>query len=263
MAKAVKKVKEEGTEIAAPKATALVAEPPVNLNDWGVPQLTSQDIIIPKILAMQAMSKQVVSGEAKMGEFRESLNGNILGDIANPIEFIPFYVEKVFVVMKKGKGENDQFKFSRQVPITAQTEGHPFFDTDPEGFQEKWYRTMNVYCLLPDQPGGIPHMFSFRSSSAKAGTKVATIMFFENIKAGKTPASMVLKVFGEKTKNDKGTFVVMDVKKVRESTKDEVANCFEWVKTVMAGKVKVDHRDLEAEATAETVSQEAPESTDY
>jgi hypothetical protein len=253
-------------EVVAPVVvnnTAVVAktETPVNLADWGVPQVTARDIQIPKILAMQAMSKSVTSGEAKMGEFRDSLNGVVLGDTTKPIEFVPFYMEKVFVVLKKKAGA---FKFHKVVPITPQLEDQEF-EVDAEDGAEKWYRTMNFYVLLPSEVEAgtaIPYLLSFRSSSARAGQKLATTMFMKNLKAGKTPASMAMELSGAKTTNDKGTFIVMDVKERRPASDKEVAEAFEWVKTVKAGTVKVDHSDLEGEATTAPAAQ-APESSDY
>lgn len=248
--------------VEASNKAPVVKATDVDLEAWGVKdhQLTARDVMIPKILAMQAMSKPVVSGEARFGEFRDSLNGVVIGDENRPFEFIPFHMEKVYVVMEEEKGK---FRFAAQVPITAELEDHAFEAVSDKGHKQKWYRTLNFYCLLPKEVDGIPYMLSLRSSSAKAGQKIATTMFMKNIQAGKTPASMVLQMSGKKETNDKGTFIVMDVKEIRPSTPEEVGKAFTWVKTVRAGKVKVDHSDIEQEATEGNYSVQEPESTDY
>lgn len=243
---------------------ALVASPPVDLSAWGVQEhnLTARDVVIPKILAMQAMSKLVTAGEAKFGEFRESLNNVILGTEKEPLEFVPFHMEKVYVVMREEKGK---FKFHHQEPITSMTEGHEFEAVSAEGAKEKWYRTMNFYVLLPkelEEGTAIPYLLCFRSSSAKAGQKLCTTMFMRNLKAGKTPAAMVLELSGVKTTNDKGTFIVMDVKEKRASTNKEIEEAFSWNQTIRGGSVKVDHSDLEAESSGAAAGA-APESTEF
>jgi hypothetical protein len=244
-------------EQAAPPST--VAYDP---SEWGAPQMTSKDIVIPKIFAMQPMSKLVTEGKVKFGEFIDSLTSAVLGDVNNPIEFVPFYMEKCYVVMEEKAGK---FSFKQQVPITAANESTDFEQTGEGGVKQKWYRTSNFYVLLPKEIAegtAIPYLISFRSSSARAGQKLATTMFMKNLKAGKTPAAMVLKLTGTKTTNDKGTFIVMDVQETRPSTDSEVTEAFGWVKTVRSGAVKVDHSDLEQEASA-SYSAPVDESAEY
>lgn len=267
MAKAAKK---EETAVATKSAdTGLTTLPAYDPAVWGAPSITAKDIVIPKILAMQAMTKAVIDGSAKFGEFRESLSGVVLGDTQTPIEFIPFHMEKVWIIFEK-EGKGDKFKFSGVIPIIPANENLTYEGENDEGTPIKRYRTLNFYVLLPKEVEAgtaIPYMLSFRSSSAKAGTKLTTMMYMKNIKAGKLPASTVMTLHGEKTQNDDGTFIVMDVKEKRESTAKEVHEAFEWVKTVRSGAVKVDHSDLEAAPVQDRArpvqASEVPESAEY
>lgn len=216
---------------------------------WGAPEkLTTRDIVIPKILAMQAMTKSVTEGKTKFGEFRESLSQKLLGDCDSPIEFIPFFRSLEYVVMRKDK---KQFKFHRVEPIGDDNEE---WEQENEGHEERWYRTTNFYCLLPSEVaegGALPYLLSFRSTSAKAGSKLSTTMFVKNLRPRgaprheETPAGTVMQLMGSKKTNDEGTFVVMDVMEKRPSTEEEVAAAFSWAQTVQQGNTKVDHSDLE------------------
>ena len=220
-----------------------------NKSAWGAPtKLTTRDIVIPKILAMQAMTKAVTEGKAKFGEFRESLSQNLLGDCDSPIEFIPFFRTLEYVVMRKDK---KQFKFHRVEPIGDDNEE---WEQENDGHEERWYRTTNFYCLLPSEikeGGALPYLLSFRSTSAKAGSKLSTTMYVKNVRPRgappheETPASTVMVLMGTKKTNDEGTFVVMDVQEKRVSTEEEVACAFTWATAVQEGKTKVDHSDLE------------------
>lgn len=236
-----------------------------DLDAWGVTALTAKDIVIPKILPMQAMSKKVTADEAKFGDLIDSLTNEVLGDTKNPIEFIPFFMEKVYVVMEE---KDNKFTFANQVPITAKNEDQEFEAVNPEtGIKQKWYRTLNFYVLFPKQVEAneaIPYLLSFRSTSARAGQKLATTMFMKNLKAGKTPASTVMELSYSKKSNDKGTFGVLDVRELRASTPEQISEAFLWVKTIKSGRTKVDHSDLEREAGGEAIPSEAAvESNEY
>lgn len=258
-----KKEKEPSDLIRAHNARELAKPEPRDakqvLADWGMDQqLTAKDIVIPRVLSMQAMSGRVTDGSAKMGEFVESLNNTVLGDEARPVEFIPFLAEKVYVVMEMRQGK---FAYAGQVTITPENEDHEFevMGGEDGSTPERWYRTTQVYVLLTSDLDGIPYLLSFRSSSARAGAKILTTMYMKNIKAGKTPASMVMDLSSKKTKNDKGTFMVMDVTEKRVSTDAEIANAFEWVKLIKGGRTKVDNSVLEEELAPTPVE----ESEDY
>lgn len=241
----------EQSVVVQEQAGLPATEAPVDLAAWGLEDMSAKDIMIPKIFIMQAMSKQVTAGDAKFGEFRDSLNNNILSDGKTPIEFVPFLRERCYVIMREEKG---QYKFKTTVPITPANEDWDFEAVDEDGARLKRYRTQSFYALLVKdikEGSAIPHMISFRSSSSKAGQKLTTTMYVKNIAAKKSPAAMVMELSANKQTNEKGTFMVLDVKEKRPSTTEEVAECFSWVKTIMGGKVKVDHSDLENEAGGE------------
>jgi hypothetical protein len=252
--------------VPAGKATGLLQQfDGMEASEWATPELSSQDLIVPKILAMQGLSKQVAAGEAVMGEFRNSVTGECMGSLKQPLAFLPFYMQRNFVVMKLTNGK---WKFVRQVPLTAANDDHPFEVVTAAGEQEKWYRAYDFFVLLPneiEEGRALPYILTFRSSSLRAGKKLNKIMYMDNLKAGGYPASMFIELSGEKTTNDKGTFVVMDVKPTEKATKEAITEAFKWMKTVTknSARIKVDHSDLEAEAAVETTVMDEPESSDY
>ncbi len=260
-------------KIAAPKgqSTALakpqVAHQTSNATDlaaWGpAPKLSSKDVVIPRILCMQAMSKPVVNGEAKFGEFRDSF-GKLLGDDTHPVEFIPFHHEHVYVVMREEKG---QFKFHKIVPVTPENDDTEFI-VEIDGADEKWYRTTNIYCLMPkevEEGGSLPYLLSFRSSSSRAGREIYTQMYVMNRKDGLVPPGRTFALTMEKTKNDKGTFAVMKVRVTRDSNPEEIKACLGWFKTIQSGKTRIDTSDIEAEVgeVSEVSTPEAPDTGEY
>jgi hypothetical protein len=239
----------------------------LDISSWGSgPALSSQDIIMPRIMLMQGMSKKVTAGEAAFGELRESLNNGLLGKFNECVEFIPFYMEKVWVEFDVTKGVNiGQKQFLRVVPITPINESLPYEDTgkDRDGKDAKIMRDrcMVFYVLFPEEiriGGAIPYILTARRSSLNAGKKLATQMFVKNQMAGKTPASVICQVISKKESNDKGTFAVLDIIPSKPTPSEYIVEAFRWLQLIKAGKAKVDETSYVEDFTESTSVQEAP-----
>lgn len=219
------------------------------LSDWGVEAVNSSDIVIPQILAMQGLSDLVTDGVGKMGEFRDSVNGELLGSIDNPLEIIPFYIDKKWDIYseKDGKMEWQQSISLIEDPLSPEYNDNLPWEVVTNGVKTKNVRRFNVFCLLPKEVeagSSLPYYFSFKSTSMKEGKKLYTHMYVRNPRAKLTPASTVIKLGGVKTKNDFGTFIVPNVNLGRASTPQEVSECLQWLKVVKANKVKIHEDDM-------------------
>lgn len=224
----------------------LPADP--NLADWGEADYGStNDIIIPKLLLMQGLSDKVVNGEAKLGEVRDTANDDLHADFSKAVEVIPFYMFKAWVIK-----ENDEFK--RVEPITADNDNWPYNETI-DGVEISRDRTLYLYCLLPGELSGLPFIMPFRRTTLKMGRIIDTQMYTTNRMAKLSPAGYTFVLQPTKTKNDKGTFAVYEVKKGRLTTEEERSTALEWLKTVRAGKTKMDNRDESQEEVKDGPSQ--------
>lgn len=225
------------------------------MQQWTSPQVEAQDLVIPKILAMQGMSEAVTEGTAKFGEFRDSLSNRLIGSIEKPFEFIPVHCEKLWLVFDAGSKKSE---FLRAEKMTKENENHDFESVNPETKKkEKWQRVYSFYVLLPEDiknGGAMPHILSFKGTSYQAGKILFTQCYVINIQAGKTPASVVMKLTGSKQTNDLGTYVVMNAKPSRAATKEEVQEAFKWNQTIASRGVRVDDRDLKK--TEKTVEED-------
>lgn len=234
--------------------TKEAAQPPMalpSLADYGYQEVTKNDIMIPKILAMQMMSVKVSDDKAKFGELRDSMNYELLGSFTKPLEFIPFWMDKVWVEYSVTESGGKKTKeYLRQISITTENDALPY---NEPGLERD--RTMNFYCLLADKPNGMAHVVSFRRTSLKAGIKVATQMFIINRQAGKLPCATVFKLMTEKKVNtdSNGSYAVMNVEVSREATVEEQIACDDWRKMVLKGQTKVDQSDIHEEVKTSTV----------
>ena len=222
-------------------------------SEWGNDQVLGQDIVIAKILPMQPSSDLVTDGKATIGEFRDSLSGVKLGSIVEPLDIIPFHIEKFWDILVK---EGDQFEWDSSVPLIENPTLQGYNDNLPwsdkvDGVEIKRVRRMNFYVMIPSEIAAgtaIPYILSFKSTSFREGKKLFTQMYLRNKKANLAPPAYSFKLSGTKEKNDKGTFIVPTVEMGRASTAAEIADCLTWYKLIKGGGVKVDDSDLKKDA---------------
>lgn len=230
-----------------------------DINAWGAPELSSQDIIIPRILIMQPMSTLVTDGKAAMGEVIDSLTGTKLAGKDQAFEFVPFFQAKTWVEYDVTAGEDiKNKKFLRMLKITPENEDLPYKDEErlENGQMIKVMRDRcaNFYILLKselDQGIATPYVLTTRRSSAQAGKALTTQMFVKNRAAGKGPAhvTMSLKV---KKEQDENVYFVPEISVAQATPEAHVKVAFEWLKKVQGGKAKLDEASFNEEAPQAT-----------
>jgi hypothetical protein len=234
--------KKEKKEIAEP-----VSEFAIPMDEEGI---STNDILIPKITLMQAMSQLVAEGEASVGEFRDTVDHEKFGDYKTPFEIIPFYITRKWVeydVSTTKKGID--LSFRAIVPIITNPASPKYNDSLPytsdDGLISR-VRVQDLYCILPDEVElgtAFPYVIPFQKTSAKAGKKAYTQMYIRNGEKGASYCT--LDVSAKATTNDKGTFGVLDVKAKRKSTEAELKEAYKWYKIVSSGRTKVDESDID------------------
>ena len=149
----------------------------VSAADWGPDEYVGgSDIVIAKILPMQPSSVLVTDGKAVMGEFRDSVTGVKMGSIVEPIEVIPFHIEKFWDILVK---DGDQFEWDHSEALienpalAGYNDNLPWTDT-VDGQEIKRVRRMNFYVLLPSEVvtgASVPYILSFKTTSFREGRR--------------------------------------------------------------------------------------------
>lgn len=245
-------VKKEDNQLATHQETS----------SWGgaMPQLSQRDVIIPAILLMQPMSPQVTEEKAAFGEFRESLNQELLGKFDDGFEVIPFKMQKLFV---EYVDLGDEKEFHQTFDITPQNENLPYLDealVDGKKVKIQRDRVLKFLVLLKKEVelgASIPYTISFKRTSFQAGQKLATQMFIKNINSGKTPASTVMKVSAKKMSHEKLTWAAMDVSPVGPTPDKMVAEAFKWLTIVNSGAAK-EHTSEEVNKKTGEIKEDIP-----
>jgi len=238
------------------QAVAPTIATPSHLEAWGTQEISAKDLMIPKILPMQGMSKLVLNRKAQLGEFRDSLSGELLGSIDTPLEIIPFHVERLWVINEKINGK---WEYARTEAVTPSNEGRAW---EEGNFRYTW--TYSFYVLIASKVAeGIPfpYVINFRSTSVKGGKKLFNRMFVYNRQLNKAPNCEAFMLSGKLDTNDKGTYVVLDVYPSRPSNEVEQRESFNMFKMIKAGKAKVDHSE-DAQVTS-TPNNHASENVEF
>lgn len=206
-------------------------------------EIEATDILIPKILLMQGLSKMVTDEKARLGEMRGSVDGTLLAARDKKLEVIFFKQFKTFVVMKKQGNEfvsQEPWVASEHAPLAREREGVL------NGEEVKYFEVLNYYCLLPEEiKTGVymPYAISFRSTGYQAGKKLESA----RAKLDKFKKPLAFRTFllsAHKRENDLGTFFVWDVEDSRATTEEELEKVVEWKGIISSGNVNVDDSDF-------------------
>lgn len=211
-----------------------------------------RDILLPKVLAMQGLSKAVAEEKAKQGEMRDSIDYKLLGDRTTPFEVIPFYYNKSWIIFHEVDGK---MEYKGQVPFGPDNANWEW-EIVIDGVKHRRDQSLNFFCVDPREIAEgmfLPYLVSFRRTSYKGGKKLVTAK--EKLKMGnRALASKTFFISTVQTKNDKGIFYVFDVAMGRDTTQKEIDAVLPWAELVRSSAVKVDDSDLNDEAASGNVA---------
>jgi hypothetical protein len=230
------------------------AQPLANYEtSWGLEGVDNKDILIPKLLIMQGLSKLVTEEKAQMGDLVNSVTGEVIGtargEKQRPCFIIPIKTFKTWVEFKV---EGSKKTFSRVVPYDETNAHWKREDTNDQGEKVERDECINFYVLLANQPDSLPYVITFRRTSMRAGKKLATHFKMCELARARgqavPPAATTFALTGSKVTNDKGTYYVADIAAQGPTQKEALKIAYEWYLTLKQSeaKIKVDNSDLES-----------------
>jgi hypothetical protein len=168
-----------------------------------------RDLIIPKILVMQGLSKLVASGDAKMGDIVDTERNEVIGNVREkdqkPIRFYPLQMFRYWV--KRTLDEDGEMQFDSAMPWTPQNADLDWDIMDGAkkvGVNEE---TIVFAVVRKDQLDNLdqpPRLLSFRKTSLKQ-TKAIKHHFFMCMSTRKeVPFQTEFELSGVLDKNEKG-----------------------------------------------------------
>lgn len=216
------------------------------------------DLLIPRLLIGQAMSECVQKERVGMGKIYRSTSLESVGGKGTPLEVIPLYHNKTWVISEKKPGAA-RYEFRSIEAFTGENQDLPW-DWKEGGSEWKRTKNLNFFVLLPSdidkdtiarravaESGDLPDMdaallpcfISFQSTSFNVGKKLVT-HFANASDFGLPPFVNSFMLDTESEKNDKGTFYVLTVNKGTKTDPSHLPVCKKWYDIVSKQRVKVD-----------------------
>ena len=210
----------------------------------------ASDIIIPKVLLMQAISQLVEQDKAKQGDFVHSLDEVVVGAKEDkPVEFIVLGMFKTLQTYEDNK-------YVKTESLTPENAGHPYEEV-VNGVTVNRTKTMNYYVIRPadvENMSVFPMVITFKRTSLKGGKKLATkLMMLEEF--GAEIYMKTFKLVAKQEEGDKGKYYVMDIMDGRKSNDAEVKQAIKWSERLKTTAVQV--HEAENEQAANTIANPA------
>ena len=207
---------------------------------WGAAdEVTPDDFLISKVLLMQALSDQVVNGDAKMGQYRDSVTGELYAAEDENFEALCIYRDMTWVVFEDGE-------YKETVPLTDENRNLPIEDGKIQR-----NKTFNFYLLplkgIEESPASVvPAVLSLKRTGLRTAKAMQT--HYNRLAAENLPSAHKVTLLGSSKKtNDRGTFAVPTFSVGRETTREEQLVAYQWYKNLVEAKkknkVRVDDSD--------------------
>lgn len=259
-----------GTEVQNTNSNVPATAPPPSTQQ----AVLKSDIVVPKVLCMQGLSKFVMDDKAKAGQFVRSTNAEVLGGKDKPLEFIPLRFDSLW--MNQEQISEKEWAFRGYEPRTAHNEVDEWEWINDDGKKMKRTKTMHLYALLPQdidrqiqaiesfkETGDIdvdaaliPVVISFRNTSFKAAKDVSTL--FLKAEELSKELGVPVPVYGRTMKltttmeeNDKGKFYVLAVEPAGKTKPEHLAKSKSWLERMSQMTLKVDASDEEEPVKAD------------
>jgi len=211
----------------------------------------AEELIIGKVLMQQGLSDRVSDGLAKLGDYVNTLSGEVVGGFDKELDLIPFMFTRRYVVSEKKPGSS-RFTFKRFDTITKANEKAPWF-FDENGVEMKREYLREFYCIDPNDTT-LPVIIGFKSTSAQVGKQIWMQMYHMNKAAGKVPPAYHITIGSKKESKDGAAYAVSTYKRGNESTNEEITICRQWMNTLKTQDIRVDDSDIDGTTVTDSPS---------
>lgn len=219
--------------------------------DWGAEEVTSDDVIIPKLLLMHGQSELVQDDKASQGEIIRSTDHVKLAPKGGTVEVIPFMMYKTWI---NKEFEDGRYVWRGEEPLTPANSDLPWEYTGEGGSQWRRDRAYNYYALVvKDLAEGrfqLPIRLQFQRTSHKAGKQIAN-WFSECKMEKKPPALKHWNIGAELIKGEKHNYFIFKVDMGGDTTMEELQTCHKWYMEVSKNRENYKDHNVQEEATVE------------
>jgi hypothetical protein len=212
-------------------------------------EIQQSALVLPKVLLMQPLSDLVVAEKAKYGDFVNNLTKEIIGNGNDGLEIIPLSMKSFHVVYEVVAAGKDN-KYLRMEPIKTMLDSRKPWTDFENGKEIKRDVVIEFYVMVPSVCS-IPMILTFKGQSKKSGDALYTTAFAMAAASQKMPFQKVFSITAEKTKNDKGSFAVLNSRVSRDPTNLELMDASKWYKILKTAVVESEIPEEKTEVQAD------------
>jgi len=215
--------------------------------DWGTEEVTSDDVIIPKLLLMHGQSELVQEGKASQGDIVRSTDYTILATKGGQVEVIPFMMNKTWINKEYVDGK---YEWRGEEPLTPANSDLPW-EYEKNGVEWRRDRAYNYYALvvadLKEGKFQLPIRLQFQRTSHKAGKQIAN--WFSECKMEKKPPALKHWLIGsELIKGDKHNYHIFKAEAGTGTKMEELQVCKKWFMQISQEREKFKDHEVDEEA---------------
>lgn len=212
----------------------------------GFDDFRQEDLVIPRLQLLQALSNPVTEGKASVGQFQDSLTNEILPD---SFELVFLFYKHGAVYFETGKGmickSNDGFINFKGIECKNCPHNVYYKTFSEDGQPPKCAATLELMAITRDSLKGKeqrPLVVTFKKSSIAIGKKIISMARF----SGKDIFAYAYNVSSVKEKSAKGVFANYDIKRGDLLTSEEFLAAENWYNVLLGNNVKIaaDEGDL-------------------
>lgn len=233
-----KKESNEGTgkEVAVGNEYAVSSDLAAEMQGMGLgagEEIDNKDILIPKLMLTQGLTKAVAKGKAKVGRYINSISLKDMGDNLEALVIQSYKVWQEYKIVPNGKDEY------LQTLDYYGNEELPYQFKDEKGNDCKRKEVLGFYCLLLNEIAegmAFPYIIDFKGASKPAGRELST--HFAKLRQSNLPSFAKVFTFGTELVEDEHTYYVKTVDMGRNITKPELDAVKSWVAELKTNKEK-------------------------
>jgi len=211
-------------------------------------EIDTKDILIPKLMLTQGLTKAVARGDAKVGRYINSVSELDMGDNFEALVIQSYKVWQEYKIVP-----NDKDEYITTVDFYG-NDKLPYQYKDEQGNDCKRKEVLGFYCLLLNEINegvAFPYIIDFKGASKGAGRELAT--HFAKLRSSNLPSFAKVFSFGTKMVEDKHTYYVKTVGMGRDITREELNSVRSWIAELEKNKANMRVDDSEEKNGDDTV----------
>jgi hypothetical protein len=213
---------------------------------WGSENLSSKDLVVPRIALAQASSNVVKEGTARPGQLIHSMTKQPLAEKGAKLEILPILCVGFWNITGP-KPQQGFAEFIRREDLTRENDSDQWKIEDFESGQPiVRNKVLSYLCLLASDIGAFPYFIDFQGTNKNGGKLLSTIIQENSFKGLPAPARVVELSTALKTYKSNSWFVV-NVQPSRQATEAELNACRKWYDVFNKAKITASSEESESE----------------